>query len=366
MPPTGSVFKCIRSEVGMSQTTRDRIKTMPEWKKWLIRIVFWGVVVACIVLWPRGVGAVVAGLAVFALVVYWWIKRKIKKFLAPLQNLDLFPTEIKLKRQRRVKWHHGDTVKDCVRALTDLSFAEISCFTVDKTPDLNMFAFIKSAESMFAVVYDEEFQGVWVDLVIPFADGAYVTYTNTKHPEVFDRPPDKPIERFPDYDIQTLYQTFRQQCAPKQRRQISEDDFVRMFEEYFAQERAWQVENMEETEALEQSLQEAFLEEIGWSAIEWDRKQHRVVFIHDRKKKGELVDIYTSGLYLEDSGQHNSEEERAKTLAAKMPARAAFAAMVEQMPAARGFTKLLELTSPIGADVYLLPEPPDGWDDYEQ
>lgn len=349
----------------MSKTTRDRIRTMQPWKKWLIRIVFWGVVIACIILWPRGVGMVVTGLAVFALIVYFWIKSRIKKFLAPLEDLDLFPTEIKLTRQQRVKWHHDDTVRDCVRVLTDLGFAEIGCFTADKTPDLNIFAFIKSAESMFAVVYDEEFQGVWVDLVIPFADGAYVTYTNTKHPEVFDRPPDKPIERFPDYDIETLYQTCRQQCAPKQRKEISKDDFARMFEKYFAQERAWPLENMEKAEALEQSLQEAFLEEIGWSAVEWDRKQHRVVFIHDRKKRWEVVDVYTSGLYLEDSEQHKSEEERAKALAAEMPARAASTAMVEQIPSAHGFTKLLELTSPIGADVYLSPEPPDDWDDYE-
>lgn len=341
---------------------KDKSKSLPTWKKWLIRIILWGLIITVVALAPRIVGAIVAGLAIFFLIIYWWIIYKLRKLLAPLKDLDLFPAKIKLELRGAPEWHFTDKVKQQEKELQELGFEPIGCYTADKMKGVNIYGFLDTDQSVYAVIYDQQYTGSFLDFFIAFNDNTYITFTNNPQPQIFDRPPGKPIERFPDQGIADLYRTCLEKCpADKQKEQLTKEGFAGIVEKYFAEDRAWQMEHFEESDKMQEAMEEAFLEKSGWSAVEWNRKKNQVIFIHNNLKDWEVVSHYTSGLFLKDDKLYEQEEQRMKKLAREMSPIESFSAALADMPGTK-FTELMELHHPVPVAVYLIPTAPEGWE----
>ena len=125
----------------------------------------------------------------------------------------------------------------------------------------------------------------------------------------------------------------------------------------------WTRERCDYREQLDRQLREEFLAWSGWSAIDWDRKQSRVVFIHDELRSHEVVDAYLSALHLEDEHEHAREKQRAETLVQETTKTAALEKMIQESPHKVALEKLMELTTPVRANVYLSPEEEHGGHD---
>ncbi len=334
-------------------STADAKRTMPTWKKWLIRVIFWGVIIGAIVAWPQGVGAVLAGGAILLLVLVLWIKYKIKKFLAPLQDLELFPESIKLTLQEKVSWNKADLVAAASEAIKASGFEPIGTFTINKSTNQFVEAFMNEKESAYAVVYDFPFTDVVVDYVSEFEDGSCFTCSNTQLPEILEYPSGRTVDRHPGMDAGPLYEEFVSARPDGPRMPVSADGFVARFEQYHAEVMAWNREQVDYREKLAQALHEEFLAQSNWSAIEWDRKQNRVVFVHDALPSREVVDMYVSALCLEDEGEFDREKKRAEALVKEATKTDAFERMIQESPHQVGLEKLMELTTPVRANVYL-------------
>ena len=342
---------------------------MHGWKRWLIRLVFWSVVVVALVFWAREVAIVVASMLLVLLIVYFWIVYKIKKWLKPLENMNLFPTEIHLLPAKHIEAHHGEEEQHNSETLLRFGFESIGFFTVDAMPGVNVHAFVHPEKSAYAAVYDEQSLGVWVDIVSEYRDGSYFTITTNKAVPDMERPPDKIVERYEGEDLGEMFTQFLEARPDGEWRPVSREGFAESVERYFAEEQAWQMERVDQEEEFARQLRESFLEASGWSAIEWDRKQHRVIFIHDHLGKDEVEELYMDGWHVDEGddeeydAMYDAEADRAKRLAKSLKPREAMAAMIEKTSGKGQFEKLLAIQSPVEADVYLTPEQPDDWDE---
>ena len=195
-----------------------------------------------------------------------------------------------------------------------------------------------------------------VDFVTSFTDGSYVTYSTTTIAEGTERPPTMPIERFAGSSPIEVLEKLLKERPDKLRNTVSPEGFVPCIEGYVAKEAAWRQSQYERDEQRRQELEEAFLEQSGWSAIQWDRNQERVIFIHDELRPDEVADAYTECLEELEEDACRREEHRAKRVAKSKPARQAFAELVGLAPESVVFEKLAELTNPVPVDVYMAPE----------
>jgi len=330
---------------------------MPPWKLWLIRGCLLAVLAGAVYVWPEGVLAVVAGFAIVVIVCVWWIKRKIKGFIQPLEQIaDAFRGKIELIPKERINWHHAERMSQFSEDLAGRGFEHVGDFVVGSSEGQHLRAWVNVAESIYAAAYDLEFADPHIDFVTPFADGSYITYSTFAHPELFERPPDMPIERLPGLPALAALDKMLQALPDKPRATVSREGFVPCVEEYAARESAWRQARYERDAQRQQQLQEAFLSQSGWSAIDWDRDQHRVFFVHDELPPDEIVDAYINGLHNLDDETHHREQKRARQITERATPRAAFAELVQAAPPTVSFEKLAELSAPVAADVYRCPD----------
>ncbi len=330
---------------------------MKTFLKWVIRIIFWAAMIAVVVIFPKTVGAIVAGLLIAFLLIYYFIIWKIKKWLAPLKDLDLFPMQIKITQSSRTKWHHTDKIKAIEGSLTSLGYEKIGEFTAGKMPGLNLDGFIAKDGTSYALAYDIQYMNPYVDFFSMFTDGTSCTFTNTVQPPIFERSPMNPMSRFPELGIPELHGKFIRERPSNEIRKFSKEEFIPILEKNYADERDWQMKCAQDQERLSRELRENFLMRSGWTAIEWEKKQNRVTFIHDRLKGYEVVDIYRSCLDDDCLEEKRTEEENnAKELFKLKPPSLAFDEIINNLPEKTRPVKILELSIPITATAYLLPE----------
>ncbi len=340
----------------MTEERRARHRSLSGWRLWLLRAVLLAVVVTPAILWPKGLAITLSALLVTCLAVYWWIRYKIRKFTKPFRDFELFPTQVKVTKQRRPKIHNDQAVSGAESKVAELDFVPVGYFTVDNMPGVTMSAFIHRDEQTFGVVYDQEFLEPWMDFICEHSDGSNFTVSNTSMPSVFDDPPDKPIVRIAGEPPAALFRAYLDQRPGKERRRLSGEIFASSFERYFAERAAWQQEEAEQQEELDQEIREAFLRKSQWTAIEWDRNQERVIFLHQNLKSWEVAGHLTGSLNSISSEDFEKEERQAEKLAGELAPIAAFEEILASSAHGQEFEKLMELSEPVPVHVYLGPE----------
>jgi hypothetical protein len=337
----------------------------PKWKKWLVRLIFWGFIIFAIIKWPQGVGAVLAGGAILLLALIFWIKYKIRKWLKPLENFKLFYPELTLIGQEKVSWNHPEAMEKQIEELRTSGFRQIGSYKLQEMNAANIFAALNEKEAIYAAVYDLPRVDVMLDLVTIYEDNTTFTCSNSEIAGFLQRPPGKLVERHPGLGAEELLRELLKNRPDKPRLAVKPEDFVPRFERYHKELMEWQHIHAESVEKLNRELREEFLAKANWSAIEWDRKQNRVVIIHDQMPENEVVDAYRS--WLPDCGdeQEDGRNQQIENIAHESPRLAAFERMIREVPHHPPFEKIVELTSPVPACVYLSPERPQEKEDEE-
>jgi hypothetical protein len=342
----------------MSETDRAGI---PAWKRWLINLSVPAVIIAAIYISPRAVAIVVGSLAIVLVAVVWWIKVKIRKFIEPFKNLEFYPGTVDLIPATDIQWHKPEEVEAMSTAFRKLGFAHTGDYRAEKDAGINFRGFVHIEQRIYALIYDLEYMSDRFDLVTAYEDGSYMTYSNTDLPEILERPPTMPIERMPGASVKAVYE----QCIAKRpagaMKAVSADALASSLKQYVDEENRWRVEHADWEEKLRLQIEETFLATVGWSAIEWNRKEDRVVFVHDSLRKMDAFERFVNSVYVDDDDLEARISSQAHDLVAELSIRRAFAKMIELAPAGQEFEKIATFNVELDVDAYLAPERPAGW-----
>jgi hypothetical protein len=341
----------------------DKVQMIPTWKMWIYRVVFWGLVIAAIWYAPKVVGGIVAGVMLVVVILWTFIKYKIRQWLKPFNEIrNLFPSEIHLKAHDTLDWHNPVSMDQLDSDLRVLGFQTVHCFTADETPGINMRGYFHLEQSVYACVYDQQNTTPWIDYVIAFEGGRWLTVSNTQMPAFLERSPTMPIKRYKDQDAAALFESLLANCPNVPRLPVTADGFVTAVEDYFAQDAAWREEHADDQIHLQTALEESFLKVTQWSAVQWNRDKERVCIVHNRLSDYEVSSLFEQGLFIKDEKHYEAQQKLAEEKTEQMEPIEAFQWLVNQMDGEK-FEKLAVLDEPIKAVVFLAPLKPAGWDD---
>lgn len=355
---------------------------------------------------------VVAGMFVgFLLVLYVlylvirWKLRKVfsglgeafKGMAAAMQSLP--PAEIKLKPAPTIDWHHPAEVAAVTDALESVGFIAAGTYTIDGDEKMRLRGFAQPHEGAWAVIYDHpDKPGPILDVVSEYADGTMTTHSNGDETGL-DRPPGKPIVRYPGADAREVHRRHLAERPEGDLKPVDAAGFATSVERAYAEEMAWRAERggltaaevraqarisgqevddatVEQVrmmylgklnEGLDERLRKAFLRTSGVTAVEWEEMEDRTVFIHNRMGDSDVEQVFRRAVGWSEDGAVGEQVARLKRTVETDRPRVAFAAMNEELAFERRFTKVGEVYEPVAADVYRAPEPlPDEDDDADE
>lgn len=330
----------------------------------------------------------------------WQIRRTFRNLMASLGEIDVAavpPLRVHLRRVGKPDWEDRDRIELLAGPLRAAGFQDVGIFAVEPAPGLEVMALVHPQHEAYAAVYRQESlpgspqTRVWLDIVSRYADGREVTYSTSEHVSLLDAPPYKQSQPLPGASAAELLERFLRERPPGARRPADAASFVECFESAWARECDWRAErgglteeeirrlgSRDGGEASEEAisrvrmqwqvainghyqdqLQDAFLASGKVSAREWERYRDRIVFIHDRLSWDEVVRLASLGFGVDPDDEEDRGHPRwkeAERLAAGFAPREAFARMNELLDAPARFERIGQMTEPIAADAYLMPE----------
>jgi hypothetical protein len=297
------------------------------------------------------------------------------------------PPRLHLVRYDHPAWKDPATVTRHVEGLRALGFQEAGTFGTEEMDFVRVHALAHPEQCIYAVVYEHDKAGIFMDLVTSYEDGTALTYTTTTEGEQLDQRPGHGKVRIPDGDAAELYGRLVAERPQRPMKPAPVEGFPAAFEKAYADAMDWrgargysedeirrlaEASGQEATDevvaavraqmeaqaaaGLQEGLKERYLEQTSMSAAEWERVRERVVFIHDRLNAEQVEEIV---------GEWVSEDESdySERIPADAPGRQAFAAVNATLPERWRFEKLAEMSDPVPTDVYRAPEPDTSWDE---
>jgi hypothetical protein len=295
------------------------------------------------------------------------------------------PPRVHLEPRESVEWKDGEKVRGQISAVRDLGFEEAGQFTVAEIPPLRVHALVQPRESVFAVVYEHDQGGVWIDFVTGYDDLGGATHTTAPMGHALETRPGTKTVYAVDASPAELYRRHLAERRTDGVTPVTEADFQKNFEEAYARAMDWrnsrggpteeeirrelaatgvaatdeqitQVRELQLEQAisgLQIALAERFLAETTMSAARWEQVEDRLVYIFD------LLPGATLAEYAFNAAGSDEEEPDDFSLPpdlADLPSREAFARLNERLPANRRFEKIAEVAGPVATDVYVAPE----------
>lgn len=314
------------------------------------------------------------------------IRWKLKQFVKGLEGLatDSFvtPSRIRLVPEANLVWKDPTGARALLDDFRTLGFAEAGTFLVPELSALRLHALSKLDDAAYAVVYEHDQAGVWIDIVTRYQDGTSVTYSTARQGGELDQRPGHSCTRDPEASPSALFRRFLAERPRRPMETVGPDEFVERFEQHYADSMDWRnarggpteeeiraiaeasggdvseetikaIREQKRTEAMEglrEALHERFLKASTLSAGEWEDVRERLVIIHDQLTQAEVGQLFDQWV-----GDGEVSSSRPKE-AVGTTAREFFAALVELAPASREFRMLGTVSDPLEADVYAAPE----------
>lgn len=361
-------------------------------------------------------GAVI-GVACALLIVAWWIRRKIRRLgdvlgeaMKQLSFSGPPPLRITLEEEEDVEWKNPEGVQETTQALEDLGFEFSGDFQMNEMP-MAIRGLAHPGISALAAIYEHpQTEKVLVDLVSLLKDGGSITVSNA--PETgLDEPPFVEMVRMKDpghypEGLKAFQDRLLEVSGDRKACAVARPSFASDFEESYARTMDWRIERNGVTReevirvaaldpasegepdeeaiqavmdqwhvAIEDHLQEvfrdAFLRSNVLSAAEWEEKEDRLVFVHEKRRKEgilrELVWGLLKTLRPEDEEdieemENNEQEARERLLEVMEPVatlREAFALAQSILPEAKRYEKLHTLEGDLEVDIWVRPTDED-------
>jgi hypothetical protein len=325
------------------------------------------------------------------------IRWKLKQFVKGLEGLTAdsvsTPSRISLVPDTNLVWKDPTGARALMDDFRTLGFTDAGSYVVPELAVLRLHALTKTEESAYAVVYEHDVAGVWIDIVTRYEDGTSITYSTARKGGELDQRPGHSCTRDPEASPSVLYQRFLAERPQRAMETVAAEDFVQRFEQAYADSMDWrnarggpteeeiraiaessgeeysedmvkairEQKRLEAMDGLRQAIQERFLKESSLSAAEWEEVRDRLVFVHNQLTQAEVGELFDQ--WVGDSEVIASRPQEAEGTTA----REFFDALVELAPVTREFRKLGTVSDPLEADIYAAPKfvynPDDDEDD---
>ncbi len=319
----------------------------------------------------------------FVVVIALTIRSKLKGFVKVFEGFSTVlgtPSRITLVPLAAPSWENPEANAAVEETLKSLGFVKAGNYQVEEMKGLELEGWQIPSQSINAVIYERPDQGNWIDFYTHFEDGTRITYTNSSIGAGLDPAPGHEMGRFPGMEVRELFEKFVAGRPNKPAKTISRESFASVLEVVYAKEMEWrnsrggatleeiraigastgevydddaieathELAERQAMEELDETIRERFLEETKLSAIEWERVRDRVIVIHDSMNPDAFEEAV--GARLDDD-----ELERLDFESDALP-RVAFSDFNKTLAEARRFKRLGTVASPVGADIYAVPE----------
>jgi hypothetical protein len=320
---------------------------------WLTRILIIALLLAAVIKSPTAFVAALAGVILAGYLIFLWLKWKFWRIISPLTEMGRMTNEVTLTLLKSNRpFHNPEKVKADIETLKQNGFTILGTYSAKQLPTTNIVVANHQTESVHAIIMDVEYQPVITEFCSRYENETTFTCSNTIMPACLPRPDKHPISRFPKTDAQNVLNQFKATRPVVALCPIPDAEVLSQIEALYNEIKVYEIETLENTTNTEAQLLENFIVNSGWSAIEWHRKQNDIVIIHDRIKDYELISKY-EGMVDNEDELYQKRKGRAESIIKNNTPINAFKILIAEIPTKQRLEKILELTEPIPAHVYI-------------
>ncbi len=186
---------------------------------------------------------VVAGGFLMLLVLVVGIKLAARRFLSKLASqleelaLSYVPVRIHLQPASEIEWKQVAAVQQAAQEVTEAGFESLGTFTIEEMGFVRLQGFVARDQTAYAVIYEHDKAGVWVDLVCDYEDGTSLTYANLKPTGMEGRPGH--LKTFRPGSARDLVTAFLRERRQDGLKLLSASSFVTDLQQAYADETDW-------------------------------------------------------------------------------------------------------------------------------
>jgi ankyrin repeat protein len=148
------------------------------------------------------------------------------------------PATVRLKPRRRLEWDDPDEIDEATQQIESLGFERVGDFSIKELP-CRLRAFCQANTSTFAVVYEHDEAGVWVDFVTCYQEGGTATFTNAPAGQEQPHQPGHFKVYAVELEPKDLYQKMLCERPAGELLTIRAKDFAPIFEQRYADSIRW-------------------------------------------------------------------------------------------------------------------------------
>jgi hypothetical protein len=297
-----------------------------------------------------------AAIVIVVLIGWWWIKRKIASFTEGMMQAmsgmaGVVPAFRITLTENQLEWSDEPAVNAVTAELDYIGFTKIGDFRCQEM-FLTMRAFQHPAKRCYAVIYDSEIVGTSVDLVTNTTDGQHLCVSSHTMAGMMALPAWSEAAKLPldlkaqPEDVVKLPAELDRLIAGRPLQEVAADAFAAHFIEMHEREMDWHIDrggvteeeirrmvdadpaNDQEPEQeaiqnilniwkgsisqhVDDEVRQTFLGQNHMTAAEWDKKQDRVFFVHEKKALDELIATITDRMLADQNfgGDDDDEDE---------------------------------------------------------
>ena len=277
-------------------------------------------------------------------------------------------------------WWHEDEVADKAQQLIERGFVDSGAYQMDNTDQIKIRTLVHEGERVGVVIYDTE-AGTQVDVTSMYQDGSSFTVTSVMTGNLRKPPFMKNVKK-DDLTPAQMYELLLAERPEGELFAISAENIARCIEDTYAREMNWRVdtggfhddeirrmsggdEDGEVSDMARTMLQSALSGEAATAVLETHRgsfdpgvvpegaEDHQFIVVLNIADADDLTGNLPD-VDMEDD-DYEKREARAKELLKQHGPRAAFAKLLEENPRGSEVRKLMSVTDPVEADIYLRP-----------
>lgn len=364
-----------------------------------------------------GLLGVIVGLALVGAIVWFWIKRKVGRFLVGLGEAiglggAVPPFRITLEPSSDLEWTGRDTVDSITAALEAIGYVRAGDFLVAEMGGVKLRGLVNGEACTLAALYEHpQIDTPLLDLLGLHQDRHHVLVT-TAPDDGLDTPPSKTVHRAVNDlaereavgpAVGAMHETLLADSAGRQPIAIGPTLFPLTFATAYAAEMDWRIsrggvtaeevrgaaaaggQEPPDEDSIErvqrqwrsaisdfvgEETQRAFLAAGSVLATDWEEMRDRVLVVHEHSERSDLVESLAAHLLdaesnddeEDDEDEDEDEEDRYEVLEAQVRAAfdgagvvEGFDAALEAFPALAAYEHIGDVDRPWRGRIYVLP-----------
>jgi len=362
-----------------------------------------------------GLAGLVIGIVLTAVFDRWWFRRRLRKLASGIGQLfkgiasEIPPFRIALEATEEADWEFRSIVKRTSRELKSMGYQLVGEFTVPQLDNRQVRAFVNPDKETCATLYEHpQTERVVVDITSLLADNSLITTTNAPY-DGLDRPEFAPLTGLQvnlnanPIAVIEIHEALMARRGDRRGQRIEVDKFEDVYIDTYARLMDWRVDrgtiSPDEVRRMHEHsgqaipdddavadiqqawktaivdfvnlrIQDRFLRTETFSEEEWEKKQARVLFVHERMDLDAIKEqlawhIVDQDVHKRDAFGESKEEadQKMKEALRKLDpafegvsARDGFRNAQPLLPEAKRYEHICKLVGDYPADVYQTPE----------